>query len=136
MSTSAIWSRRASPPRHSDLEVEFQQRSVYEVQHIIGQFDYVFFMGVFYHLRYPLYALDQVVKKIRPEGRLIFQSMLRGSDEVKPWQQDYRVLGDQDVLRSGVSGDALRRAQLRKRPDKLVDPESRRSRGHAAEFGP
>lgn len=75
--------------RTLDLEVEFQQRSVYEVQHIIGQFDYVFFMGVFYHLRYPLYALDQVVKKIRPEGRLIFQSMLRGSDEVKPWQQDY-----------------------------------------------
>jgi tRNA (mo5U34)-methyltransferase len=72
-----------------EMEIEFEKRSVYEVEQIAGQFDYVFFMGVFYHLRYPLFALDQVVKKIRPEGRLVFQSMLRGSDEVKPWKEDY-----------------------------------------------
>ncbi len=71
------------------MEIEFEKRSVYEVEQIAGQFDYVFFMGVFYHLRYPLFALDQVVKKIRPEGRLVFQSMLRGSAEVKPWKDDY-----------------------------------------------
>ncbi len=57
-----------------DLEIELENRSVYEVAQIAGQFDYVFFMGVFYHLRYPLFALDQVVKKVRPEGRLVFQS--------------------------------------------------------------
>src|SRR5213080_3502768 len=34
-----------------DLDIEFQKRSVYEVDQIEGQFDYVFFMGVFYHLR-------------------------------------------------------------------------------------
>jgi len=72
------------------LEIEFQKRSVYDVAEIAGQFDYVLFMGVFYHLRYPLYALDQVVKKIRPEGRLVFQSMLRGSGEVKAWAENYR----------------------------------------------
>jgi tRNA (mo5U34)-methyltransferase len=71
------------------LEIELEKRSVYEVENIAGQFDFVFFMGVYYHLRYPLFALDQVVKKVRPEGRLIFQSMLRGSEEVKPWQDDY-----------------------------------------------
>lgn len=75
--------------RTLDLEVEFQRRSVYEVDQIAGQFDYVFFMGVFYHLRYPVYALDQVVKKIRPEGRLVFQSMLRGSADLKQWQDNY-----------------------------------------------
>ena len=72
------------------LEVEFESRSVYEVDRIAGEFDYVLFMGVFYHLRYPVYALDQVVKKIRPNGRLVFQSMLRGSDEVKQWAENYR----------------------------------------------
>jgi tRNA (mo5U34)-methyltransferase len=72
-----------------EMEIEFEKRSVYEVEQIAGQFDYVFFMGVFYHLRYPLFALDQVVKKIRPEGRLVFQSMLRGSDELKTWKEDY-----------------------------------------------
>ena len=71
------------------LEIEFARRSVYEVAGIAGQFDYVFFMGVFYHLRYPVFALDQVVKKIKPDGRLVFQSMLRGSDEVKEWKENY-----------------------------------------------
>jgi tRNA (mo5U34)-methyltransferase len=71
------------------LDIEFQRRSVYEVAEIAGQFDYVFFMGVFYHLRYPVFALDQVVKKVRPEGKLVFQSMLRGSDEVKEWKENY-----------------------------------------------
>jgi tRNA (mo5U34)-methyltransferase len=72
------------------LDVEFEKRSVYEVGQIAGQFDYVLFMGVFYHLRYPVFALDQVVKKIRPDGQLVFQSMLRGSDEVKQWAENYR----------------------------------------------
>jgi len=71
------------------LEIEFEKRSVYEVDAIAGQFDYVLFMGVFYHLRYPLFALDKVIKKIRPGGRLIFQTMLRGSSEVKQWKSDY-----------------------------------------------
>jgi tRNA (mo5U34)-methyltransferase len=71
------------------FEVEFEKRSVYQVDRIPGQFDYVLFMGVLYHLRYPVYALDQVVRKIRPDGRLVFQSMLRGSGEVKEWQENY-----------------------------------------------
>src|SRR3954466_14840854 len=46
-----------------DLDIEFEKRSVYEVPNLEGQFDYVLFMGVFYHLRYPLYALDNIIKK-------------------------------------------------------------------------
>src|SRR5512135_3001587 len=39
------------------LEIEFERRSVYEIAEIAGQFDWVIFMGVLYHLRYPLFAL-------------------------------------------------------------------------------
>ncbi len=60
-----------------DLEIEFEKRSVYDVDRIPGQFDYVLFMGVFYHLRYPLYALDKVITKVR--RKLVFQTMVRGS---------------------------------------------------------
>ncbi|HVP64815.1 MAG TPA: TIGR04290 family methyltransferase [candidate division Zixibacteria bacterium] len=70
------------------LEIEFERRSVYDVAAIEGQFDFVIFMGVFYHLRYPLYALDNVVKKVG--GSLLFQTMVRGSDEVKPWADNYQ----------------------------------------------
>jgi tRNA (mo5U34)-methyltransferase len=73
--------------RTLNLEIEFEQRSVYEVEAIAGQFDYVLFMGVFYHLRYPLFALDKVIKKIA--GRLVFQTMIRGSEETRAWQDDY-----------------------------------------------
>jgi tRNA (mo5U34)-methyltransferase len=69
------------------LDIEFEKRSVYEVDGIEGQFDYVFFMGVFYHLRYPLFALDKVIKKVG--GKLIFQTMIRGSEEAKEVASDY-----------------------------------------------
>ncbi|HKD82512.1 MAG TPA: TIGR04290 family methyltransferase [Candidatus Angelobacter sp.] len=59
------------------LDIEFQKCSVYDIDSVPGQFDYVLFMGVFYHLRYPLFALDKVIKKVR--GNLVFQTMVRGS---------------------------------------------------------
>jgi tRNA (mo5U34)-methyltransferase len=72
------------------MEVEFEKRSVYEVDELAGQFDFVFFMGVLYHLRYPLFALDKVIKKVAPGGRLVFQSMLRGSGGAKQWEENFQ----------------------------------------------
>jgi tRNA (mo5U34)-methyltransferase len=69
-------------------EIELQKLSVYSVDKIAGQFDYVIFMGVLYHLRYPLFALDKVVQKVG--GRLLFQTMLRGSLEEREWGDDYQ----------------------------------------------
>jgi|SRR5437588_4317384 tRNA (mo5U34)-methyltransferase len=69
------------------LEIEFEKRSVYRVDEIPGQFDYVFFLGVFYHLRYPLFALDKVIKKV--SGTLVFQTMIRGSETTRQWQDNY-----------------------------------------------
>ena len=69
------------------LDIEFQKCSVYEADQIPGQFDYVLFLGVFYHLRYPLFALDKIIKKVR--GKLFFQSMLRGSMEERKWKGNY-----------------------------------------------
>ena len=85
--------------RTLELDIEFEKRSLYEVGAIAGQFDYVLFMGVFYHLRYPLFALDQVLKKVRPEGRLLFQTMLRGSGEVKAREENYHF------WENGIFGD-------------------------------
>lgn len=58
------------------LDIKFRRLDVYDVDLLGARFDYVLFMGVFYHLRYPLYALDKVAKL--PRKRLIFQSMVRG----------------------------------------------------------
>src|SRR4051812_38163799 len=69
------------------LQIEFEKLSVYEIDSIAEKFDYVLFMGVFYHLRYPLLALDRVVKKVG--GKLIFQTMIRGSKKAAQWEKDY-----------------------------------------------
>ena len=78
-----------------DFDIEFRKLSVYDVDSIAGQFDYVLFMGVFYHLRYPLFALDKVIKKVA--GRLLFQTMTRGSETVQAWKENY-TFWDRDIF--------------------------------------
>ncbi len=70
-----------------NLEVAFEHRSVYALAELDERFDYVFFLGLIYHLRYPLYALDLAARLTR--RRLVFQTMLRGSAQVAPPAPDY-----------------------------------------------
>jgi tRNA (mo5U34)-methyltransferase len=70
------------------LEIEFQQLSVYDVPLLGGRFDVVIFMGVLYHLRHPLLALDLIRAHVAG-GMLIFQSMQRGSSDVAELAEDY-----------------------------------------------
>lgn len=70
-------------------DIEYQPLDVYDVDRLGRHFDYVLFMGVLYHLRYPLYALDKVARL--PRERLVFQSMLRGSSETIPVAPDYPI---------------------------------------------
>jgi tRNA (mo5U34)-methyltransferase len=70
-----------------NLQIEFRQMSVYEAVTLREPFDYVLFMGLFYHLRYPLYALDALVKLVR--HRLVFQTMIRGEEFHGSVESDY-----------------------------------------------
>jgi tRNA (mo5U34)-methyltransferase len=72
----------------SGVEIELCNMSVYEVEDLRERFDLVLFMGVLYHLRYPLLALDLLHEHVVGDT-LVFQSMLRGSDEVEPLEPDY-----------------------------------------------
>lgn len=68
-------------------DIEFRKCSVYDVDSLPGTYDIVLFMGVFYHLRYPLLALDKLAKKVA--GKLYFQTMLRGSTDSYDAAEDY-----------------------------------------------
>jgi len=70
------------------LDVEFRQMSVYDVGAIGMRFDIVFFIGVFYHLRHPLLALDLIHEHVAGD-LLVFQSLQRGSDRITPIAADY-----------------------------------------------
>ena len=68
--------------------VEFRNLSVYDVAALGETFDVVIFMGVLYHLRHPLLALD-LIREHAAGDLLIFQSMQRGSMELMPLEEDY-----------------------------------------------
>ena len=70
------------------LDIEFRQMSVYDVATLGERFDVVFFIGVFYHLRHPLLALDLIHEHVARDI-LVFQSLQRGSDEVAVVAPDY-----------------------------------------------
>ena len=70
------------------LEVDFRRLDVYDLHHLGDEpFDLVLFLGVFYHLRHPLYALEKVARLVR--GRLLFQTMERGLSTVGEFAADY-----------------------------------------------
>jgi tRNA (mo5U34)-methyltransferase len=70
------------------LDIDFRCMSVYDVGSIGEKFDIVLFMGVLYHLRYPLLALDLLAKHV-VKDILVFQTLTRGSDGIEPLEEDY-----------------------------------------------
>lgn len=72
----------------SEVDIEWRKMSVYEVGELEESFDVVLFMGVLYHLRHPLLALDLLRKHVVGD-LLVFQSMLRGSSETTLVAEDY-----------------------------------------------
>jgi tRNA (mo5U34)-methyltransferase len=63
-----------------EKNVSFRNMSVYETGRADWQFDIVWFMGVFYHLRYPLLALD-IISSMNPK-LLVFQTLtMPGEDD-------------------------------------------------------
>jgi tRNA (mo5U34)-methyltransferase len=71
-----------------DLDIEFRPLSVYDVGAIGERFDVVLFLGVLYHLRHPLLALDLIYEHVA-EDLLVFQSMQRGAGHVDSVAEDY-----------------------------------------------
>jgi tRNA (mo5U34)-methyltransferase len=72
----------------SNAEIEFHRMSVFDVGRLGRKFDLVLFMGVAYHLRHPLLALD-VLHEYAVGDTLVFQSLLRGQSEVERIEPDY-----------------------------------------------
>jgi tRNA (mo5U34)-methyltransferase len=71
-----------------ECEITFRELSVYDVARLGERFDIVLFMGVLYHLRHPLLALDLIHEHVAGD-LLVFQSMQRGSRDVEPVAADY-----------------------------------------------
>jgi tRNA (mo5U34)-methyltransferase len=60
--------------------VRFERMQIYELAELDENFDLVLFMGVLYHLRYPMLGLDIVAQKVR--RLMVFQTMTMPGLEV------------------------------------------------------
>ena len=76
--------------------IELRQLSVYDVAALGEPFDVVLFMGVLYHLRHPLLALDLVREHVVSD-LMLFESMCRGSIRARKYAEDY-PFEEQDVF--------------------------------------
>jgi tRNA (mo5U34)-methyltransferase len=81
----------------SGMEIEFRKLSIYQLFELRETFDVVLCMGVLYHLRHPLLALD-LIRKYAAAELVVLQSMLRGSSRIYRTKADY-PFDERDVFR-------------------------------------
>ena len=81
-----------------NLDIEFRNISVYDVAALEERFDIVLFMGVLYHLKHPLLALEMLHEHV-VNDLLVFQSMLRGSMEQVSIAPNYPI-AERDIFRT------------------------------------
>jgi len=66
-----------------DSKVEYIVENVYDLDpQKYGRFDVVFFLGVLYHLRNPLLALDRIRQMLKPGGLLFVECQLATDERV------------------------------------------------------
>lgn len=70
------------------MDIELRRMSVYDVGHLREKFDIVIFMGVLYHLRHPLLALDLIYEHVVGD-KMLFQCMQRGERATAALEPDY-----------------------------------------------
>ncbi len=75
--TQARWAAREF---ELDERVEFRRMGVYDLGATSERYDLVLFMGVLYHLRYPLLGLDLVARCVK--RLLVLQTLTMPGDEV------------------------------------------------------
>ena len=69
-------------------DIELRRLSVYDVAALGERFDLVIFMGVLYHLRHPLLALDLIREHVAGD-LMLFQTMQQGSVDVLQVPEDH-----------------------------------------------
>ncbi|HEU4564899.1 MAG TPA: TIGR04290 family methyltransferase [Gemmatimonadaceae bacterium] len=79
--------------------VRFRRMQVYDLARTRETFDLVLFMGVFYHLRYPLLGLDIVARKVK--RLMVFQTLTMPGEEVVEDTRDREIMDRRDLRKPG-----------------------------------
>jgi len=90
------WAQRHLDPAG---RVQFRQGSVYDLVDVEGSFEVVLFMGVLYHLRHPLLALDVVAERVG--GQLVLQTLTIPGEEPRETPSDVEIDERRRLLEPG-----------------------------------
>lgn len=82
-----------------EKKTRFKQMQVYDLAREKETFDLIWFMGVLYHLRYPLLALDVLAEK--NTDMMIFQTLSMPGETVEENTCDRQINDRQDLLKEG-----------------------------------
>jgi tRNA (mo5U34)-methyltransferase len=77
-------------------QVEFRAMQVYDLAHTPEEYDVVLFMGVFYHLRYPMLGLDIGAEKVK--RLMVFQTLTMPGTEVDESTEIDRDIDDREAF--------------------------------------
>ncbi len=77
-------------------QILFRRMQVYDLARTTEEYDIVLFLGVFYHLRYPLLGLDIIARKVR--GRMLFQSLTMPGETVYTGSTAARGIHERDHM--------------------------------------
>ncbi|MES2645832.1 MAG: TIGR04290 family methyltransferase [Bacteroidota bacterium] len=94
--------------------VSFRQMQVYDLIKLDQKFDLIIFMGVLYHLRYPLLALDIVSSKLNK--MMIFQTLTMPGEEVYDTKPEMELDDRPEMLQPGWPVMAFIEKRLAKDP--------------------
>jgi tRNA (mo5U34)-methyltransferase len=77
--------------RQFELEdrIDVREAQVYDLARWTEEFDLILFLGVFYHLRYPLLGLDLVARKVK--RLLVFQTLTMSGGAVSEVPTDFSI---------------------------------------------
>jgi tRNA (mo5U34)-methyltransferase len=93
----AAWARELLGLTES--QVSLRRMQVYELARLEEEFDVVLFLGVLYHLRYPMLALDIVAQKVR--DLLVLQSLTMPGEAVVDPPEDLPIDARDAMLEEG-----------------------------------
>jgi tRNA (mo5U34)-methyltransferase len=79
--------------------VEFRRGTVYELAHMEQRWDLILFMGVLYHLRYPLLALDAVAQRVN--RLVVLQTLMMPGEERLSTPRDLSLEERERLLEPG-----------------------------------
>jgi tRNA (mo5U34)-methyltransferase len=109
--TQARWAAREYG---LEQNVEFREQTVYDLGRSPDTYDLVIFMGVLYHLRHPLLALDILATKVRK--LMVFQTLTMPGTEVVEAPEDMPLLEREAMCTPGWPVVAFIEKQLASDP--------------------